>query len=409
MKCEIISIGTELLLGDILNTNAQYISKILSELGINTYHQTVVGDNKARMKSALEFGFERSDIIITTGGLGPTQDDMTIDVAAEYFGLDLVLNNDVREEIENYFKNIGVELEKGNIRQAYIPAGANIIHNKNGTAPGIIIEKDNKILILLPGPPKEVRGIFENGLIEYLKKFSKGIIKSKVLNIFGIGESTMESKVEDLIESQDNPSIAPYCMDTGVILRITARGNSEEEVDKLIDDKELEIRNRLGDYIYGVNNQKLEEVVVEKLIKLDKKLVLAESITGGRISNKITNIPGSSKVFLGSIISYGHEFKSNHLNIKKETLNNYGQISREVAEEMAKNIYEISPNADYAMGITGNAGPNSIESKPTGLVYISFYDGINFDTKEIKLQGDREKIKELSAKHGLNILNINIK
>jgi len=408
MICEILSVGTELLLGDILNTNSQYLNRRLADLGISVYFNTTVGDNPQRLKKALEIAFSRSDMVIATGGLGPTKDDLTKEVSAEFFGKKLILHEESLNRIKEFFEKRGLPLTEGNVKQAYIIEGSKVIPNDWGTAPGIIYENNGKILILLPGPPREMIPMFETYVVPYLLTLSSETIQSKVLRVCGLGESFMEERIKDLIENQTNPTIAPYAKEGEAILRITAKAKSKEEAEKLIEEVEKEIRKRLGDFIYGEGDITLEEVVVKLLIEKGITIAVAESCTGGMISARIVNVPGVSKVFKEGIIAYSNESKIKRLNISEETLKKYGAVSKECALEMARNVAMIS-GADIGLSSTGIAGPEGGTSdKPVGLVYLGLYMNGVENYKELKLSGDRNRIRLYTTINALDFLRRHI-
>ena len=394
MKAEIIAIGTEILLGDIVNSNAQYISKKLASMGIDVYHQCVVGDNEERVIKAFEEGFSRADLIITTGGLGPTQDDLTKEMAAKYFNKELVVDEESLKYIENYFKKNGRELKGGNRKQAYFPKGCDILSNANGTAPGAIIKEDNKIMVILPGPPREMKPMLENYVVPYLEKLTDNVLVSKVLRIFGIGEGYMAEKIGDIIKKQQNPTVAPYAKEKDVTLRITAKATSNEEAIKLIEPVENKIKEILKDDIYGEGEKTtLEEVVVKKLISKNLTIATAESCTGGLLASTLINFPGISEVFLEGCITYSNEAKTNRLGVDKDVLQKYGAVSEEVAMAMAEGIAKTS-KSKIGVSTTGIAGPSGgTDDKPVGLVYVGLYIDENVKVKKFNFQGDREKVR----------------
>lgn len=404
MRCEILSVGTELLIGDILNTNSQYLSRRLAELGIPVYFHTTVGDNPERLKKALEIAFSRSDMVIATGGLGPTQDDLTKEVSAEFFNKKLVLHEESLKRIKEFFEKRGLALTEGNIKQAYIVEGSRVIPNDWGTAPGIILEEGNKILILLPGPPKEMIPMFETYVVPYLLSFSSGIIHSRVLRVCGIGESFMEEKVKDLIKTQTNPTIAPYAKEGEAILRVTARADTKEEAEKMIERVVEEIRKRLGDYIYGEGETSLEEVVVDLLSKKSLTISIAESCTGGLISARLVNVPGVSKFFKGSLVAYDNEIKIRELNVPREIIEKYGAVSSQCAMKMAEGVAQ-KMETDIGLSATGIAGPEGgTPEKPVGLVYIGLYIRGELSYKELRLSGDRNRIRLYTTINALDFL-----
>jgi len=404
MVAEVISVGTELLLGQILNTNSQYLAQKLAELGIDLYFQTTVGDNMERLKIAIDTAIKRADILIFTGGLGPTSDDITKEAVADYFGLTLVLDEDVLRRIKNFFERRQVKMPEINRKQAYVPEGAKVLHNKNGTAPGLIIEKDGKIAVLLPGPPFEMQPMFEEEVLPYLEKFSKQKIYSRVLKFVGIGESSIEEALKDLIFSQTDPTLALYAKPFEVELRITTKKESEDSAKSLLQSMEDRIRERLGEYIYGVDGQLLEEVVVSLLAEKKLKLSVAESCTGGLICNKITNVPGASEVFDRGFIVYSNEAKTKLLGVPEQVLKEYGAVSSQTAKYMAQGALSNSL-AHIALSVTGIAGPGGgSETKPVGLVYIGIATKDNSESFEFRFSGDRLRIKEMTSKAALNIL-----
>ncbi|WP_010232962.1 competence/damage-inducible protein A [Clostridium arbusti] len=405
MKAEILSVGTEILLGDIVNTNAQYISRELANLGINVYYETVVGDNPERLKAAYNFALSRADIVITTGGLGPTKDDLTKEIAAEYFNKKLILDNKSLEEIIKFFKKINRELSENNKKQAYFPEGCIIMENHNGTAPGCIIEENNKIAVLLPGPPKEMIPMLNEGVIPYLKKFQEGTLISKVLRITGIGESSVDNIIGYIIDRQLNPTVAPYAKDNEVILRLTAKANDEETAYKLIEPVEKEIRDKLGDInVYGIENQTIEEVVAKLLIDNKLTISMAESCTGGLLSGQLINYPGISSVFIEGAVTYSNAAKMARLKVKEDTLNKFGAVSRQCAAEMAEGMAKAA-GTNIGVSTTGIAGPDGgTVEKPVGLVYVGLYINGVIKTKKLNLAGNRQKVRDRAVASTLDWL-----
>ncbi|MFI3174490.1 MAG: competence/damage-inducible protein A [Bacillota bacterium] len=403
MKAEIIAVGTELLLGDILNTNAQYLSKELATLGIEVYHQCVVGDNPARMRETIETGFSRSDILITTGGLGPTADDLTKEIAAEYFGEELVKDEKALKQISDFFNRIKKEMTDNNIKQAYVPKeNGTVLYNANGTAPGIIFSKNDKIMILLPGPPHEVLPMFENQVKPFLAKIQEVTYISEILRVVNLGESKMEHMVKDLIEAQTNPTIAPYAKDSEAILRITAKAKSEDEARKLIAPCKKALRERLGESIYAEGETTMEDVLIGLLKEKNQTVAVAESCTGGLAMSTLIGCSGASAVVLEGCVTYSNEAKMNRLGVKKETLDKFGAVSKEVATEMAEGIAKTA-GANMGIATTGVAGPDGgTAEKPVGLVYIAVcYNGKTV-AKEFRFDGDRNKIRQRASFHSLN-------
>lgn len=396
MRCEILAVGTEILLGDIVNTNAQYISKRLSEEGIFVYHQSVIGDNPERLKQAYELAFSRADLVITTGGLGPTKDDLTKEIAFEYFGMRSVCHEESLNQIKEYFEKINKPLGKTNEKQAYFPEEAIVLKNNNGTAPGCILEEAGKVLVMLPGPPREMKAMFEESVIPYLRKYSKEILVSKILRVIGVGESAAAELIGDLIDNE-NPTVAPYAKEGEMIFRITARAESEEVANKLIAPVEAEIRSILGDNIYGEGETTLEDVLGSILVGKGLTIATAESCTGGMVAARLINFPGISASLLEGAVTYSNEAKIRRLGVKEETLNSYGAVSEETAIEMAKGIASTS-GADIGIATTGIAGPGGgTEEKPVGLVYIAVYYNNEVEVRKLNLSGNRQRVRERAA------------
>ncbi|MGG7079584.1 competence/damage-inducible protein A [Clostridium sardiniense] len=404
MKCEIIAVGTEVILGDILNSNSQYLAKELANLGVDVYYHEAVGDNKERILDCFKRSLDRSDIIITTGGLGPTKDDMTKELAAEFFGMDMCLHEESLQKIKDYFKKMGREFVKSNEKQAYFPKEAIILDNENGTAPGAIFEKNDKTIIVLPGPPKEMEPMFKNHVRKYLEKRTGDTIVSEVLRVFGIGESSAEKKLQDLIDNGKNPTIAPYAKEGEVIFRITAKAKSEEEAKQLIKPLKDEVYSRLGDAVYNTGDTTLQDTVAEMLVNKDMTIGVSESCTGGLLSSKLIEYPGISKVFLEGAVTYSNEAKMRTLNVKKETLEKFGAVSHETAKEMAEGIAKRA-GARIGVSTTGIAGPTGgTEEKPVGLVYFGIYvDGEVKSYKHI-FTGDRNSVRNRASMTALDII-----
>ncbi|HHT66110.1 MAG: competence/damage-inducible protein A [Caldicoprobacterales bacterium] len=409
MNAEIISIGSELLLGQIVNTNAQFLSQQLSVLGIDVYWHTVVGDNRIRILEALRMASDRSDIIITTGGLGPTMDDLSKETITEFLGMQLTIHQPSLKRIQDYFQSLNRNMTENNVKQAMFPKEALILQNDNGTAPGAVIEKDNKVFVILPGPPAELQPMFLNYVSTYLaKKTGEGIF-SKVLRIFGIGESVVEELIKDLLQQQENPTIAPLASAGEVKLRITAKAASREQAEALIRPVQTEVESRLGDAVYGYDDDTMETIVLKLLRERGMRLALAESCTGGHVSDLITNVPGASDVFLESCVTYSNESKVARLGVSPDTLNKYGAVSHQTAKEMAEGIRKTS-GSDIGAAITGIAGPGGATvEKPVGLVFMAIAGSDGTKTKELHLGGNRMRIKYSSALQMLNWLRLYLK
>ncbi|WP_291634436.1 competence/damage-inducible protein A [Clostridium sp.] len=404
MKAEILAVGTEILLGDIVNTNSQYISKRLADLGISVYHQSVVGDNPERLLEAYRLAFSRVDLVIATGGLGPTKDDITKEIAFEYFGKQSVVHEASLKIIESYFKDMNRPMGESNKKQAYFPTDAVILPNNNGTAPGCIIEENEKIIALLPGPPWEMKPMFEEAVVPYLQKFQQGVLVSKVLRVIGVGESSAAEMIEDILDNQTNPTVAPYAKAGEMTFRITAKAITEVEGIKLIAPMEAEIRSRLGSNIYGEGNATLEDVLCEMLVNKKLTIATAESCTGGMVAAKLINSPGISSVFMDGAVTYSNEAKINRLGVSRETLDKYGAVSSEVAEEMARGIAKTA-GTSIGISTTGIAGPDGGSAeKPVGLVYVGLYINGEVKTKMLKLSGNRQKIRERATMELLDLV-----
>lgn len=409
MIVKIISIGTEILLGEITNTNAQYLSREVAELGFSSYHQSVVGDNPQRMKEEIAHSLETSDILIMTGGLGPTYDDVSKEMVAEVLGLQMVLDQKTLSEIEAYFSVKNEFMPKNNIRQAMVPEGSLLLKNTRGTAPGVVVEKDGKIVILLPGPPHEMKAMFEGSLKAYLTQFSKDKIVSSHLYLFGIGESEAERQLKDMMEKYTNPTIAPYASNNVLMIRLTAKAVSDAEAYKVINPVQDLIAKKFSDYVFSVDQPFLENVVVELLIKNKLSLATAESCTGGLLSEMITRVPGSSSVFDSGYVTYSNQSKVKLLGVKQETLNEFGAVSKEVADQMAENVRELS-GSDFGIGITGLAGPGGgSDDKPLGLVYVSLASQQGVISKKLLLGrnriNDRIRIRQQASMQALKLLH----
>lgn len=408
MKAEILAIGTELLLGDIVNTNAQYLSKELASIGVEVYHQAVVGDNEQRILDEFKRAFENCDMIITSGGLGPTEDDLTKELAAKFFDKELVLHEKSLKALNEYFKRLNKKPSENNKKQVYFPSDAVVFDNPNGTAPGAAItgkfNNEDKVIIVLPGPPKEMEPMFENFVKPYLLEKTDSILKSKVLRLSGIGESSMEQAIKDLIQNQTNPTIAPYAKQTDVILRITAKGKDEKECDDLIKPLEAEIRKRFGEDVYAEGETNMESVVAQMLIEKKLTVSTAESCTGGLLAGTLINYPGISEVFLEGAITYSNEAKMKRLGVNKETLEKFGAVSSQTAEEMASGIAREA-GTNIGISTTGIAGPDGgTDEKPVGLVYIGLCINGEVKSKALNLFGNREAVRRRAVLSALDWL-----
>ncbi|MFR3727507.1 competence/damage-inducible protein A [Lacrimispora sp.] len=409
MVVELVSVGTELLLGNIVNTNTQYLAEKCALLGLSMYHQVTVGDNRERLSKVIQVALERSDVVILTGGLGPTEDDLTKEVCAEVMGFALEEDAHTKERIVQYFKNsIYKEIPDNNWKQALVPHGAIVLDNNNGTAPGLIMEKDGKAAVLLPGPPNELKPLFQEAVVPYLQKLQPDIIRSQMIKICGQGESQVENKILDLIDGQSNPTIATYAKTAEVHLRITAKASGEEEARELLKPVVKEIKSRFGNDIYTTKEEEtLEMAVVRLLKKYELTVTTAESCTGGLISGRLVNVSGASEVFREGFVTYSNKAKRKLLNVNKSTLKKYGAVSKQTAKEMAIGGV-FATDADVCIAVTGIAGPNSEGEKPVGLVYIACYLKDKVKVEEYHFKGNREKIREQSVVKALDLLRRSI-
>jgi len=404
MVAEILAVGTELLMGQIVNTNAQYLTKRLNDLGVNVYYHSVVGDNPARLKECLRLALSRCDVVITTGGLGPTRDDITKETIAEIMGVKLVRHEETLRNIKCFFERVDRRMMENNIKQADIPEGCIIIPNHNGTAPGCIIEKDGKTVIMLPGPPKEMIPMFEETVSPYFEKKTGQIIGSRMLKVFGIGESEMEMKIMDLVEAQSNPTIAPYVNMGEVVIRVTARSKNYDEAMKMIDPVIEKIKERLGSNLYAYDGETLEEIVVRLLIERNISISTAESCTGGMLASKLVNVPGVSKVFANGFITYSNQSKTDILGVSPDTISTFGAVSKETALEMVKGLIKRTA-ARAGIAITGIAGPDGgTPEKLVGTVWIAVMLDGEIEASIFKLNGDRERVRHTACLNALNML-----
>ena len=402
MVVELISVGTEILLGNIVNTNAAFLSEKCAGLGLSCYYQSVVGDNEERLCHTIKTAMDRSDIIILSGGLGPTQDDLTKECVAKVLGKELVMDEHSRQRIEDFFTSRGYEITNNNWKQAYAPEGAIIVDNENGTAPGLIVPAEGKHVLLLPGPPNELIPMFENQMMPYLNGLEPGIICSTTVKLCGVGESKVETDILDLIEKQTNPTIAPYAKTSEVHLRVTAKAETEEEAQEMMKPLIEELQNRFGKHVYSLDERvTLEKALVDMLIEKDLTIGTVESCTGGMISARLTNVPGVSAVLKNCFVTYSNKAKTKLVGVKKETLEKHGAVSKQVAKEMAKGLANLH-KVDVAIAVTGIAGPDGgSEEKPVGLVYIACCVCGVTTVKKYNFSGNRNKIRENTVARAL--------
>ncbi len=402
MNAEIIAVGSELLLGQIVNSNARFISQQLAGLGINVFFHTVVGDNPERLRSVIEIAEKRSNLIIFTGGLGPTKDDLTKETIARHIGKILVMDQDALESIELYFNKGNRVMTENNKKQALVLEGSTILPNNHGMAPGMMVENGNCIYMLLPGPPKEMEPMFSQfgtaALSKQVKTDEK--IVSRVLRFFGIGEAALETEIDDIIEQQSNPTVAPLAADGECTLRLTAKHKDLLTANLMLDEIEGKINARVGQFFYGYNHTSLMAELMKVLKERQLTISAAESLTGGLFQQELTSIPGASSVVKGGIVCYTNEVKSEVLKVKRETLETYGAVSAECAKELAENVAAFV-SADIGISFTGVAGPDELEGKPAGTVYIGItIKGKQTVVEKLTLGGTREANRTRSVKYG---------
>ncbi len=409
MRAEIIAVGTELLLGQIVNTNAQYLSRGLAELGIDVYYQTVVGDNKDRLIRAIDIASGRADLLVFTGGLGPTLDDLTRDALAEYLGRGIELHEPTMNKIMDMFAGRGGTFVESNRRQALLIEGATPLRNDTGLAVGNALSENGTCYLLLPGPPREMKPMFDNDGATWLKKkLGPALTLHSVMFKFaGIGESGLEDLLIDLIREQQDPTIAPYAKEGEVAIRVSTKAADADEASRKLDSTLTEIRRRTLAFLYAEEDVPIEAAVVRLLTQQQRTLTLAESCTGGLVSELITTIPGSSVVFLGGVVTYSNGMKMQQLGVPAELLEGPdapGAISPETAAAMADGM-RTAADSDFAVSITGNAGPAAAEHKAVGLVYVGLAErGRKTRVEKLQLSGDREGIRMRAAKRALYML-----
>lgn len=411
---EILCVGTELLLGDIVNTNAAFLSSRLASLGVSVYRHTAVGDNPKRLAAALESALDSADLVITSGGLGPTYDDLTKESVAAYFGRRLALHEPSLARIRAYFASTGRVMTDNNVKQAMMPEGAHVFDNDYGTAPALALSScdGTKTVIMLPGPPDELTRLFDEQVADYIRARSEAVLVSKNINIFGIGESALEDRIKGLMENAQNPTVAPYCKAGEVRLRVTARAETRAEAERMCDGMVARIcESAVGEFVYGVDKDTLERALVDALHKSGLTLATAESLTGGLIARRITSIAGCSDVFFGGVVSYTNEIKHRLLGVSEQTLAKHGAVSAETAAEMARGARERL-GVDVAVSATGIAGPGGgTEETPVGTVYIGVSTRLGERTKRLELSSmrSREFIRTVSASNAIHLALSSIK
>lgn len=409
MKTAILSVGTEILFGQIVNTNTVYLSQQMNMLGFDVMYHYTVGDNPKRVEEMIDLAFQDCDLILTTGGLGPTQDDLTKEVACKALDDELVMMDDVLEELEKYFQTLGREMTENNKKQAVMPSRATVFHNDAGTAPGFALEKDGKYIVCMPGPPREMTRMFQKSVVPFLQRMSQGSLYYRQIRFFGIGESMLETKLMDLIDNQTDPTLATYAKEGECSLRIASKRDMEEEAKQAVDEMLEQVKERVGHYIYSCDNEELAQVVAGKLMDKGLSLSSAESCTGGMFASTMTDIPGISQCFDRGLVTYSNQAKMEELGVGAETLEKFGAVSEETALEMVEGLQRVS-GSDVCISVTGIAGPGGgTEEKPVGLVYIGFAYGDKKLCKKIQMRNvNRNWNRHYALLCMLNVINRNI-
>lgn len=386
MKTAILSVGTEILFGQIVNTNTVYLSQQMNMLGFDVMYHYTVGDNPKRVEEMIDLAFQDCDLILTTGGLGPTQDDLTKEVACKALDDTLVMMDDVLEEITKYFKTLGREMTENNKKQAIMPSRATVFHNDAGTAPGFALEKDGKYIICMPGPPREMKRMFQKSVVPFLQSMIDGALYYRQIRFFGIGESMLETQLLDLIDNQTDPTLATYAKEGECSLRIASKRATEEEAEHAVDEMLEKVKERVGHYIYSCDDEELVQVVADRLMEQGLTLSSAESCTGGMFASTMTDIPGISQCFDRGLVTYSNQAKMEELGVSAGTLEKFGAVSEETALEMVEGLKRVS-GSDVCISVTGIAGPGGgSEEKPVGLVYIGFSYGDKKICKKIQMR-----------------------
>lgn len=386
MKTAILSVGTEILFGQIVNTNTVYLSQQMNMLGFDVMYHYTVGDNPTRVEEMIDLAFQECDLILTTGGLGPTQDDLTKEVACKALDDTLVMMDDVLEEITKYFKTLGREMTENNKKQAIMPSRATVFHNDAGTAPGFALEKDGKYIICMPGPPREMKRMFQKSVVPFLQSMIDGALYYRQIRFFGIGESMLETQLLDLIDNQTDPTLATYAKEGECSLRIASKRATEEEAEHAVDEMLEKVKERVGHYIYSCDDEELAQVVADRLMEQGLTLSSAESCTGGMFASTMTDIPGISQCFDRGLVTYSNQAKMEELGVSAGTLEKFGAVSEETALEMVEGLKRVS-GSDVCISVTGIAGPGGgSEEKPVGLVYIGFSYGDKKICKKIQMR-----------------------
>ena len=410
MKTAILSVGTELLFGQITNTNTVYLSQQMNMLGFDVMYHYTVGDNLGRVAEMIELAFKDCDMVLTTGGLGPTQDDLTKEVACKVMGDELVMMDDVLDEIIAYMKTLRRgEITENNRKQAVLPSRAEVFHNDAGTAPGFALEKDGKYIICMPGPPREMTRMFEMSVLPFLQRMSEDVIYYRMIRTFGIGESKLETVLLDLINDQTDPTLATYAKEGEACLRIASKRKTKEEAKEAVDKMLSRVQEIIGDYIYSCDDEELVQVVCRKLMEKELTISSAESCTGGMFAAALTEVSGISKSFQRGLVTYSNEAKMDELGVSSDTLEKYGAVSEETAIEMAEGLKRVS-GSDICISVTGIAGPGGgTREKPVGLVYIGFIYGDKKLCKKVQMRNvSRKWNRHYALLSMLDIINKNI-
>lgn len=406
VRAEIISVGTELLLGQIVDTNAAYLSSLLPQFGVDVYYRATVGDNASRLAEALEQALGRADLVFTIGGLGPTEDDLTRETVARVVGDEMALDEESAAHMRAFFAARGIEMPERNLKQAMAPRSGRTLRNPMGTAPGAVFEWNSKAVVVLPGPPREFVPMVDRQVVPYLKERVGDLpemIRSRVLRIAGLGESSVEEKVRHLLRGS-NPTVAPLAGPGEVHLRITAKAASETAAEAMIDEMDAQLVSILGEAVFGRDQETLEQVVVTKLIERGLTLATAESCTGGLIASRVTDVPGSSATFLSGIVAYSNEAKKDILGVPEQLITDHGAVSEEVVRAMADGARRAA-RADVAVADTGIAGPTGgTAQKPVGLVYIGFSDKYQTVAQRFRFSGSRADVKLRASQAALDLI-----
>ncbi|MFD1360402.1 competence/damage-inducible protein A [Lentibacillus salinarum] len=405
-SAEIVAVGTELLLGQIANTNAQWLSETLASIGINVHHHAVVGDNIRRVEEQFRISGRRADIIIVTGGLGPTEDDLTREAFQQMTDMDIVEHGPSMKKIEAFFKKQQAAMTPNNRKQGRVFAGADVMENQTGMAPGMIVTHERKVWVFLPGVPREMKRMTTDRVVPHLQQLigQDTVIKSTMLRFMGIGESRLEDRLHDLIQQQTNPTIAPLAQNQGVAIRLTAKAASDQEATHLIDQTKATIMEKVGDYFYGVDDATLEESVSSLLERRNQLIGAAESLTGGMFTEKLIAVPGASEICRGGIVCYDTKVKENVLNVSPDLMRQYGTVSKACALAMAENVCSLL-DSDIGISFTGVAGPASSEGHPPGTVFIAISEKSGKQLAEkYTFQGDRQTVRNRAVVKGYELL-----